>query len=71
MRVCYRVQLFVTPWTIARQAPLSRGFFRHEFWSGLPYPSPGYLPNLGIESTSPAASALAGIFFTAEPPGKP
>ena len=71
MRVCYCVQLFVTPWTIARQGPLSMGFFRQEFWSGLQHPSPGYLPNLGIESKSPAASALTGRFFTAEPPGKP
>ena len=45
----YRVQLSATLWTVARQAPLSMGFSRQEYWSGLPYPSPGDLPNLGIE----------------------
>ena len=59
---------FVTPWTVARQAPLSVGFPRQEYWSGLPFPPPGDFPNPGIDSTSPA---LAGGFFTAEPPGKP
>ena len=52
LRKCYllsRIQLFATPWIVARQAPLSMGFFRQEYWSGLPYPSPGDLPNLGIE----------------------
>ena len=44
------------------------GFFRQEYWSGLPFPSPGDLPDPGIKSTSPA---LAGTFFTIEPPGKP
>ena len=43
-----------TPWTIASQAPLSKGFSRQEYWSGLPFPSPGDLPNIGIEPTSPA-----------------
>ena len=57
-----------TPWTLACQASLSMGFPRQEYWSGLPFPSPGYLPNPGIEPMSPA---LAGGFFTAEPPGKP
>ena len=56
-----RVRLYVTPWTVARQAPLSLGFFRQEYWSGLPFPSAGFLPNPGIEPTSPA---LAGGFFT-------
>ena len=46
------VQLFVTPWTIARQAPLSMGFSRQEYWSGLPFLSPGDLLDLGIEPTS-------------------
>ena len=55
-----------TPWTAARQTPLSMGFFR-EYWSGLPFPPPGALPNLGMESTSPA---LAGGFLTTEPHGK-
>ena len=62
------VGLFATPWTIAHQAPLSMGFFRQEYWSQLPFPSPGDLPNSGIRSVSPA---LAGKFFTTEPPGKP
>ena len=56
------------PWTVAHQAPLSVGFPRQEFWSGLPFPPPGNLPNPGIE---PASSALAGRVFTAEPPQKP
>ena len=57
-----------TPWAVAHQAPLCIEFSRQEYWSGLPFPSPGDLPDLGIESASPA---LAGIFLTAEPPGKP
>ena len=48
------VQLFVTPCTIAYQAPLSMGFSKQEYWSGLPFPSPGHLPNPGIEPRSPA-----------------
>ena len=63
-----RVQLFVTPWTIAYQAPLSMGFSRQEYWSGVPFPSPGDLPNPGIESRSPALEADA---LPSEPPGKP
>ena len=47
-----RVRLFVTPWTVAYQAPLSMGFSRQECWSGLPFPSPGGLPNTGIKSGS-------------------
>ena len=43
-----------TPWTVACQAPLCMGFFRQEYWSGLPFPSPGNLPDLGIEPRSPA-----------------
>ena len=62
------VQLFATPWTVAHQAPLSMGFFRQEYWSGFPFPSPGDLPDPGVESTSPVS---AGGFFTTEPPGKP
>ena len=61
------VRLFVTAWTVAHRAPLSMGFSRQDYWSGLPFPSPGDLPDPGIEPTSP----LAGRFFTAEPPGKP
>ena len=58
---------FVTPGTMARQAPLSMTFSSQEYWSGLPFPSPGYLPDPGIEFRSPA---WAGRFFTTEPPGK-
>ena len=65
-----RVQLFVTPWTGACQAPLSMELPRQEYWSVLPFPSPEDLPNPGIEPTSPVASALAGRFFITEPPGK-
>ena len=59
------------PWTVARQAPLSMGFSRQEYWSGLPHPPPGDLPNPGIELTPPVSPAVAGRFFTAEPLGKP
>ena len=59
---------FVTPWTIAHQAPLSMGFLGQEYWSGLPFPSPGTLPHPEIKSVS---LALTGRFFTTEPPGKP
>ena len=52
---------FVTPWTVAHQAPLSMRFPRQEYWSGLPFPFPGDLPHPGIE---PASPALAGRFFT-------
>ena len=58
---------FATPWT-ACQAPLSMGFSRQEYWSGLPCPPPEDLPDPGME---PASHALAGRFFTTEPPGKP
>ena len=58
-----RVQLFVTPRTIARQAPLFMEFSRQEYWSGLPFSSPGDLPDPGIEPVSPV---LAGRFFTWE-----
>ena len=57
-----------TPWTVARQAPLSMEFSRQEYWSGLPFPSPGDLPNPGIEPGSPALQADA---LSSEPPGKP
>ena len=59
--------LFATPWTVASQAPLSVGFPRQEYWSGLPFPSLG-VPGPG---TKPTSLALAGRFFTDEPPGKP
>ena len=58
----------MTPWTVAHQVPLSMGFLRQEYWSGLPFPSPGDLPDPGIECTSPAS---AGRFFITELPGKP
>ena len=60
-----------TPWTVAHQAPLSMGVSRQEYWSGLPFPTPGDLPNPGMEPTSPASPALAGRILTTEPPGKP
>ena len=59
---------------VACQAPLSPGYLRQEYWSGLPFPPPGDLPNQGMEPTSPALQAIscfAGAFFTVEPPGKP
>ena len=59
---------FVTPRTEALQARLSMGFSRQEYWSGLPFPPPGDRPDPGIK---PASLALAGRFFTTEPPGKP
>ena len=62
------VPLFATPWTAAYKAPLSREFSRQEYWSGLPFPSPGDLPNPGIEPRSPALQANA---LPSEPPGKP
>ena len=65
------VRLFVTPWIVARQAPLSKGFSRQEYWSGLPFPPPSDLPDPGIKTMSPASPALAGGFFTTETPGKP
>ena len=68
MKLLSRVQLFVTPWTVAYQAPPSMGFSRQEYWSGLPFPSPGDLPNPGLEPESPAFQADA---LTSEPPGKP
>ena len=52
------VQLFITPWTVAHQAPLSMGFYRQEYWSGLPCPFPEDLPNSGLEPISPASTAL-------------
>ena len=62
-----RVRLFATPWTVANQAPQSTEFSRQEYWSGLPFPSPGDFPNPGIEPGSPALQADA---LPSEPPGK-
>ena len=58
----------MTPWTVALQAPLSMGFSKQEYWIVLPFPSPGDLPDPGIELMSPA---LADGFYNIEPPGKP
>ena len=66
MKSLSRVRLFATPWTVARQAPLSMGFSRQEYWSGLPFPSPGDLLDPGIKPTSPALQTDA---LTSEPPG--
>ena len=63
------VQLFAILWTVAFQAPLFMGFSRQEYWSGFPFPSLGALPNPGIEPMSLVSPALAGGFFTTEPPG--
>ena len=67
MKALSRVRLFETPWTVAYQAPLSMGFSRQEYWSGLPFPSPGYLPDAGIKPGSPTLQADTLLF---EPPGK-
>ena len=62
------IRLFATLWTIAHQAPPSVGFSRQEYWSGLPFPSPGNLPNPGIE---PRSAAMQAGTLTSDPPGKP
>ena len=59
-----RVQLFVTLWTLACQAPLSLVLSRHEYWKGLPFPTPGDLPDLGIKPASLMSPALAGGLYT-------
>ena len=61
------VQLFATPWIVVHQAPPSMGFSRQEYWSGLPFPSPGDLPDPG---SKPRSSALWVDVLTSEPPGK-
>ena len=63
-------ELFMTLWSVAHQTPLSMGFFRQEYWSGLPFPSPGNLPNPGIEPVSPVSPALKVDSLLAEPLGK-
>ena len=65
------VWLFATPWTVAHEALLSMGFPRQEYWSNLSFCSPGDLPYWGIEPMSLVSPALAGKFFTSEPPGRP
>ena len=67
VKLLSRVRLFATPWTVAHQAPQSMEFSRQEYWSGLPFPSPGDLPNLGIKPGSPALQADA---LPSEPPEK-
>ena len=61
----------MTPWTVACQTPLSMGFPRQEYCSGLSFPTPGDLPDSGIQPTSPVAPALAGRLLITVPPGKP
>ena len=68
VKLLSRVQLFATPWPVAYQASPSMRFSRHGYWSGLPFPSPGDLPNPGIEPGSPTLQADT---LTSEPPGKP
>ena len=68
MKSLSRVRLFATPWTVAHQVPPSMGFSSKEYWSGLPFPSPGDLPDPGIEPGSPALQADA---LPSEPPGNP
>ena len=64
-------RLFATLWTVAHQTSLSVKFFQKDYWSGFPCPTPGDLPDPGIEPISLASPALAGGFFIAEPPGNP
>ena len=68
VKLLSHVRLFATPWTIAYHASPSMEFSRQEYWSGLPFPSPGDLPDPGIEPRSPALQADA---LPSEPPGKP
>ena len=68
MKLLSHVRLFVTPWTVAYQALLSMGFSRQEYWSELPFPSSGDLPDPRIEPVSSGSPALAGGFFTTAPP---
>ena len=68
VKLLSRVRLFMTRWTVAYQASEFMGFFRQEYWSGMPFPSPGDLPDPGIKPPSPALQADA---LPSEPPGKP
>ena len=65
------VQFFVTLWTSAHQVPLSMGFPRQQYWNGLPFPSPGDLPNPGIKPESPVSPALQADSLPTEPLGMP
>ena len=67
VKLLSHIWLFATPWTVAYQAPKSMEFSRQEYWSGLPFPSPGDLPDPGIEPGSPTLQAATLPF---EPPGK-
>ena len=69
--VLSRVRLLTTPWTVACQVLLSMEFAWQEYWSGLPFPPPGHLPDPGIKPMSLVSPALAGGFFTTAPLGKP
>ena len=64
------VQLFLSLWTVAHQAPLSKEFSRQEYWSGLPFPSPGDLPNPGIKPVTLVSPALQAYSLPSEPPEK-
>ena len=64
--VLSHIQLFATPWTVARQAPLSMGLAVQKYWRGLPFPTPGDIPDLEIKPKSLASPALAGGFFTTD-----
>ena len=71
--VCLYAQTCLTPcdpWIVACEAPLAMKFSRQEYWSQLPFPTPGNLPNPGIKPVSPVSSTLAGRFFTTDLPGK-
>ena len=70
MKVIQSCLTLATPWTVARQVPLSMGFSRQEYLSELPFPSPRELPDPGAELMCPVSRALAGGFFTTAPPEK-
>ena len=70
LRVFSQARLFASPRIVAHQAPLSVGFYRQEYWSELPFPSPRDLPDPGIKPTSLESPALSGRFFITAPPGK-
>ena len=74
MGVCAHTHSVVSdsnPWTLACQAPVSMKFYRQEYWSGLPSPTPGNFPNPALKPVSLASPTLAGRFFTTAPPEKP
>ena len=72
IRTCmlHSVLLFANPWTVARQAPLSMGFFRQKYWNGLPFPSTGDLPDPGIKPKSPVSPVLQADSLHTEPLGR-